>query len=148
MSFIRTKQLGKEGHKNTYYYLVESKRDKKTGNVKQKVLKYYGREKPKGYKPKPKKKKEEKPKKKLGTTEEEKRIDRLNEIEKMIINKEITEENWRNISDEVYEMVEIKLETEPSYEQTRNDRYGRLKRALRKAKKEEWEKAIEILEEK
>ena len=52
MSFIRTKTFkGKP-----YYYLVESKRDKSTGKVRQKVLKYYGREKPKGYKPKPKKK--------------------------------------------------------------------------------------------
>ena len=43
MAFLRTKRI----HGQTYYYLVESYREK-NGKVKQRQLKYYGKLKPSG----------------------------------------------------------------------------------------------------
>lgn len=97
MSYIRTKKIkGIE-----YYYLVEGHRDKE-GKVKQRVLKYFGREKPKGYKTKVKK-----GKKILGTTKlyEFKKINKeIEKIESKIdkLNKELRELDAESIVDEVF----------------------------------------------
>lgn len=73
--------------------------------------------------------------------------ERINQISTQILNHSLPLSEWESIYDEVYEMVARKIESEPNYEQSRHDIYGKVKRALRKVKREDWDAAKKILEE-
>jgi len=110
MSYFRVKKIKKHGNIYTYYYLVEGYRDKE-GKVKQRVLEYYGTNKPEGYKPKGKKKM----KVKVGTTKKKEPIKRteLTDEESDFLEETIDDDNEEfkdqmkeEIDDLKYEMKE------------------------------------------